>query len=119
MAKRENLFGSFGLAAQERQAEQQRIEARVTGQAAPEAEAVKVQAGSEKASAKARKAPSNTTPSGRPRKRMNATTMTICISREDKDLVKDYAFRNAMTVSDLIHKWVQTECAGAGQGGEA
>ena len=36
MAKaKENLFGSFGVAAQERQAEQQRVEARVTGQAAP------------------------------------------------------------------------------------
>lgn len=109
MAKaKENLFGSFGIAVQQRQQEQERIEARVTGQAAPEAENAPAKPG------RARKAPSGAAPLGRPRKRMDATTMTICISREDKDLVKSYAFAHAMTVSDLIHKWVQAECAGSG-----
>lgn len=107
MAKaKENLFGSFGTAAQQRQEEQARIEARVTGQAVPEAEAEKAPA----KPGKARKAPSGAAPLGRPRKRLDATTMTISISQADKDQVKSYAFAHAVTVSDLIHTWINLHC---------
>ena len=64
-----NLFGSFDMAAAERQREQAKTEARVTGQAAREPKPRAV-------------------PSGRPRKRQDATSMTISISQADKDLVK-------------------------------
>lgn len=105
MAKQEtNIFGSFDLAARERQAEQQRIEARVTGQAAPEAEKAPAKPG------KARKAPSGAASLGRPRKRLDATTMTISISQADKDLVKNYAFEHTVTVSDLVHTWINQHC---------
>ena len=98
MAKQEtNIFGSFGVAAQERQAEQQRIEARVTGQAAP-------------SKPRAAKRASGTAALGRPRKRLDATTMTISISQADKDQVKSYAFAHAVTVSDLIHTWINEHC---------
>lgn len=98
MAKaKENLFGSFDLAARERQAEQQRIEARVTGQAAH----MKPQAA---------KRASGAAPLGRHRKRLDATTMTISISQADKDQVKSYAFAHAVTVSDLIHTWINEHC---------
>jgi len=93
MAKQgENLFGSFDLAATERQREQQRIEARVTGQAAPP------------------EPKGRAVPLGRPRKRMDATSMTISISQADKDLVKTFAFRHALTVSDLVHTWINQHC---------
>lgn len=98
MAKRENLFGSFDIAAQERQAEQQRIEARVTGQAAPP-------------KPRAAKRASGAAALGRPRKRVAPTTMTISISQADKDLVKSYAFAHALTVSDLIHTWINENCS--------
>lgn len=93
MAKQgENLFGSFDLAATARQREQQRIEARVTGQAAPP------------------EPKGRAVPLGRPRKRLEATSMTISISQADKDLVKSFAFRHALTVSDLIHTWINEHC---------
>ena len=88
--KKGNMFGSYGLAAQARQQEQERIEAAVTGRAAP-------------ATAKRPAA-------GRPRKRVDATGMTISISQADKDLVKTYAFAHAVTVSDLIHTWINQHC---------
>lgn len=94
MAKKENLFGSFDAAVQERQAEQAKIEARVTGQAAPPKPKQKERA----------------VPLGRPRKRLDATSMTISISQADKDLVKAYAFSHALTVSDLIHAWINEHC---------
>lgn len=92
MAKKENLFGSFDLAAAERQQEQERIEARVTGQAAPP------------------EPKGRAVPLGRPRKRLDATTMTISISQADKDLVKAFAFSRALTVSDLVHTWINEHC---------
>ena len=100
--KNENMFGIFGNAATMRQQEQERIEAAVTGRSAPEpgksVTAAKPAAGFRAA------------PSGRPRKRVDATCMTISISRADKDLVKDYAFAHAVTVSDLIHRWINQHC---------
>lgn len=91
------MFGSFGTAAEQRQAEQQRIKARVTGQAAPP-------------KPWAAKRASGSAPLGRPRKRLDAMTMTISISQADKDLVKSYAFAHAVTVSDLIHTWINQHC---------
>lgn len=105
MAKRENLFGSFGTAAQQRQQEQERIEAQVTGQAAPAAAEPK-----QKPKSKPKSKPARSPVSGRPRKRVDATSMTISISQADKDLVKEYAFKNAVTVSDLIHTWINEHC---------
>lgn len=88
MAKQEkkNIFGSFGTAATERAQEQQQIEAAVIGR------------------------PARPGTTGRPRKRQDATTMTISISQSDKDLVKSFAFQHSVTVSDLIHKWIIENC---------
>lgn len=83
-----NMFGSYGAAAEARQQEQSKIEAAVTG--APE-----------------EKRPGTV---GRPRKRQNATTMTVSISQADKDRVKAYAFHHALTVSDLLHQWIELHC---------
>lgn len=47
---------------------------------------------------------------GRPRKRQNATTMTISLSQEDKEKIKLYAFSKSLTVSDLIHQWIEQNC---------
>lgn len=47
---------------------------------------------------------------GRPRKRENATTLTVSISRADKELVKMYAYRHSLSVSDLIHMWINEKC---------
>lgn len=102
MAKRENLFGSFGTAAQQRQQEQERIETQVTGQDSPAAAEPKQ---------KPKSKPTVGSPaSGRPRKRVDATSMTISISQADKNLVKSYAFEHAVTVSDLIHTWIREHC---------
>ena len=86
-----NMFGSFDKASEARAQEQKAIEAAVTGKAAPAPVA--------KSSAV-----------GRPRKRQDATSMTICISQADKELVKSYALAHAVTVSDLIHRWIQETC---------
>lgn len=75
------MFGAFGRAAVEREAEQANIEAAVTG-----------------------KAPVL-------RKRgVGATTMTLSISAEDKQRVKEYAARQSLTVSDLLHEWIVKYC---------
>ncbi len=81
--KKENMFGSFEAAIEEREQEQKRAEAAVTGQ---------------------REIPPI-------RKRgPGATTMTLTISREDKQLVKTYAARQCTTVSDLLHLWIREHC---------
>lgn len=97
MAKQDkgNMFGSFAKSVAEREQEQRAIEAAVTGKAAPEPAAKSVM---------------KTPGVGRPRKRVDATSMTICISQADKELVKAYALAHAVTVSDLIHKWIQETC---------
>lgn len=79
--KSENMFGSFGAAAIKREHEQAQIEAAVTG-------------------------------SGHVlRKRgAGATTMTLAISAEDKQRVKEYAAKNNTSVSDLLHKWIDESC---------
>lgn len=75
------MFGSFGKAAVEREAEQANIAATVTG-------AVPVL-----------------------RKRgAGATTMTLSISAEDKQRVKEFAARQSLTVSDLLHEWIVKYC---------
>lgn len=104
MAKQsENMFGAFGAAAQQRQQEQERIEAQVTGQAAPAA-------AEPKQKPKSKQKPARSPVTGRPRKRQDATSMTISISQADKNLVKSYAFEHAVTVSDLIHTWINEHC---------
>lgn len=37
-------------------------------------------------------------------------SISISISQADKDLVKEYAFAHAVTVSDLIHTWISENC---------
>ena len=86
LANKENMFGSFDAAVEQREQEQQQIEAAVTG----------------KALAKAR--------TGRPKKRKDATSMTLIVSAEDKQKVKQYAYDHALTVSDLFHMWITEHC---------
>lgn len=85
MKQKGNMFGSFGVAAQERQKEQEQIEATVTG-----------------------KEPLKNV--GRPRKRQDATSITLVISEADKAKVKAYAFKHSITVSDLLHTWITEFC---------
>ena len=83
MAKKQdqdNIVGSFGVAAEERVHEQQNIQAEAMGEE------------------KIRK------------RGKGATTMTLAISAEDKALVKMYAAKQATTVSDLLHRWIQEYC---------
>ena len=40
----------------------------------------------------------------------NATTMTLAISGEDKAKLKEYAARNYISVSDLLHIWIREHC---------
>lgn len=81
-----NMFGSFGTAVQERQREQQKIEATVTSKGTPAKNV------------------------GRPRKRQNATSITLVISEADKAKVKAYALKHSITVSDLLHTWIMEHC---------
>ena len=37
--------------------------------------------------------------------------MTLSISPQDRILVKTYAIRNNLTVSELFHKWISEFCA--------
>lgn len=88
MAKQQkNMFGSFGAAVEQREQEQQQIEAMVTGKSQGSVKAV-----------------------GRPRKRQDATQITLIISKADKEKVKAYAFNHAVTVSDLLHRWIEENC---------
>lgn len=78
----------FAAAVQQRQQEQQEIEAAVTGAPAPAQQA-----------------------GGRLKKRgEDATTMTLAISKEDKATVKAWAAQHSTTVSDLLHKWIMENC---------
>lgn len=45
---------------------------------------------------------------GRARKHRNATTLTITIDAEAKEKLKLHAFNEHLSVSDLIHRWIQT-----------
>ena len=83
MAKN-NMFGSFGAAAEDRQAEQAKIEAAVTG--------VETELRNRKRGA-------------------GATTMTLAISLADKQRVKAYAAMKNTTVSDLLHQWIEENCS--------
>ena len=76
----------FSAAAQKRQQEQQDIEAVVTS--AP-----------------------GSAGTGRFKKRgPDATTMTLAISKEDKQRVKAWAAQHSTTVSDLLHSWIEEYC---------
>ncbi|MDE7243325.1 MAG: hypothetical protein K2O18_05010 [Oscillospiraceae bacterium] len=87
MAGKENMFAA---AAQRREQEQQEIEAAVTGKPASDPAL---------------------TPSGRYRKRgADATTLTVCIKREDKIRIKQCAAAKCMTVSDLMHELIEKYC---------
>jgi len=49
---------------------------------------------------------------GKVRKRgLNATTMTLSVSLEDKIRIKEYAARKCMSVSDLLHIWIEEACS--------
>ena len=37
----------------------------------------------------------------------NATTITLSISQEDKDLVREIAAKRGYSISDLLHQWIQ------------
>ena len=37
--------------------------------------------------------------------------MTLSITPQDRILVKTYAIRNNLTVSDLFHQWISEYCA--------
>lgn len=75
----------FSAAAQKRLQEQQSIEAVITNSAGLDA--------------------------GRFRKRgPDATTMTLAISKKDKQCVKAWAARHSTTVSDLLHNWIEEYC---------
>ena len=37
--------------------------------------------------------------------------MTLSLTPEDRILVKTYAIRNNLTVSELFHKWISEFCA--------
>ncbi len=82
MATKENMFSA---AAQRREQEQQQIEAAVTG---------KVSVGG-----------------GKVRKRGDhATTMSLSVSLEDKIKIKEYAARRCLSVSDILHSWIEEHC---------
>ena len=87
MAKnQDNIFGSFGADVTQREQEQRQIEAAVTGK------------------------PAHPAIAGRPRKRVDGTSMSISISKADKERVKRYAFDHSVSVSDLIHVWINQHC---------
>lgn len=77
------MFGAFSTAAMEREQEQKQIMNTVIG---------------EKTALRERK------------RGTDATTITLAISREDKQLVKAYAISKHTTVSDLLHQWIQNNC---------
>lgn len=81
MISKGNMFKSFGAAADERERDQAHLEATLTGQTSP-----------------------------RPRKRVNATTITLVISQADKDRVKAFALEQNVSVSDLLHRWIEDYC---------
>lgn len=84
--KKGNMFGNFANAAEQREQEQAKIEATVTGTTEKD--------------------------TGRMKKRgADATTITLSISREDKALVKSLAARKGLAVSDLLHQWIEQACA--------
>ena len=48
---------------------------------------------------------------GRVKKRgADATTITLCISREDKALIRMLAEKNEASISDLLHQWIREHC---------
>jgi hypothetical protein len=88
--RQNNMFGGFGVAAQQRKEQQEQIEAAVTGR------------------------PVSGVPSvGREKKRgEDATTITLAISREDKALLKSWAATHGTTMSDMLHDWIVRTCGG-------
>ncbi len=84
---KENMFS---IAAQKREQQQRQIEAAVVQKLT---------------------VPTGLTPKGKLRKRGdNATTMTLSCSLEDKIIIKSYAARHGLSVSDLLHSWIMQHC---------
>lgn len=81
--KQDNMFGAFGEAVVDRQREQAETRAVAVG---------------DKSEVPTRK------------RGPNATTMTLAISGEDKAKLKEYAARNYISVSDLLHIWIREHC---------
>jgi len=87
--QKKNMFGGFGVAAQQRKEQQQQLEAAVTGQTVAGAA------------------------SGQARKRgTGATTITLAISGEDKARFKAWAATHGTTMSDMLHDWIVGNCSG-------
>ncbi len=85
--KQDNMFGAFGEAVADREQEQAKIKAVAVG---------------DKDEAPMRK------------RGPNATTMTLSISGEDKQKLKAYAAQNYISVSDLLHIWIERYCTDEG-----
>lgn len=47
---------------------------------------------------------------GRPKKREDITTLTLSISRKDSERIKAYAFGKSLSVSDVLHLWIDEHC---------
>ena len=82
--KQKNMFDGYGVAAQQRKEQQEKIEAAVMGKP---------------------------TPAAASRKRgEDATTITLAISREDKVLLKSWAAAHGTTMSEMLHGWIVQTC---------
>ena len=82
MAKKQgNMFGSFGQAAEQREKEQRKIEAAVTGQQEPAQDSGK------------------------------RVTMMLSMSEADKFALKSYALKQGRPVSAIVHDWIQEHCS--------
>ena len=81
MAKKQsNMFGSFGQAAEQREKEQRKIEAAVTGQQEPAQDSGK------------------------------RVTMMLSMSEADKYKLKSYALKQGKPVSAIVHEWISEHC---------
>ena len=79
--KQGNMFGSFGQAAEQREKEQRKIEAVVTGQQEPAQDSGK------------------------------RVTMMLSLSESDKFKLKSYALKQGRPVSAIVHDWIQEHCS--------
>lgn len=82
--KKDNMFNGFGVAAQQRKEQQEKIEAAVTGKQSPRP--------------------------GRPVMAPDKTTITLSIRKEDKSAFKRWAMEHETTMSDMLHDWITKNC---------
>ena len=82
--KQGNMFGSFGTAAEQREKEQRKIEAAVTGQQEPVRSSEK------------------------------RVTFMLAMTELDKFDLKEYALKQGRPVSAIIHDWIDEHCRGKG-----